>query len=285
MSPSLQRRKLTKTSDRLVIVLVGLPARGKSFISRKLLHYVNWTGVRCKAFNVGKYRRQAYAEVQASMNAGAAADADDTKKTDSSSAGACDADFFSAENAQAAALRERVAQIALDDMLAWLDDEDEDYWDEMPVVMDASRHSFVSTGSCSSRNNTTRHHATYQKVAIFDATNSTAQRRQWVLEQCTSPEKRGDKKTGVVFVECTDQELLEENYRFKVSNSPDFKDMTIEEGMADLLKRVQNYEAQYETIDNGAFSSKAIMMDQFALSHPFISWRSVFVFHQTIFRT
>lgn len=228
-----QRRKLTKTSDRLVIVLVGLPARGKSFISRKLLHYVNWTGVRCKAFNVGKYRREAYAQVQASSNPEAAA------TQESTAAGACDANFFSAENEQAAALRQQVAQLALDDMLAWLDDEDDDYWDEAPMI-DMSRHSFTSA------TRSVRHHAVVQKVAIFDATNSTEQRRQWVLEQCTSPDKRGDKKTGVVFVEsvCTDQELLEENYRFKISNSPDYKDMTIEEGMADLLKRVKNYEAQ-----------------------------------------
>lgn len=227
---------MTKTSDRLVIVLVGLPARGKSFISRKLLHYVNWTGVRCKAFNVGKYRREAYAEVQASINPDAAV------AKDSSSSGACDANFFAAENEEAAALRQRVAQIALDDMLAWLDEEEEDYWDEAPVVLDMSRHSMANS-FCS---RSTKHHAAFQKVAIFDATNSTEKRRQWVLEQCTSPEKRGDKKTGVVFVEslCEDQELLEENYRFKVSNSPDYKDMTIEEGLEDLLKRVRNYEAQ-----------------------------------------
>ena len=178
---------------------------------------------------MGKYRREAYAQVQAALDPTAVA-----LTQDSSSKGACDASFFAADNEQAAALRQRVAQIALDDMLAWLDDEDEDYWDEERSV--ASRIN-------------SRHHAVSQKIAIFDATNSTEQRRQWVLEQCTSPEKRGDKKTGVVFVEsiCTDQELLEENYRFKVSNSPDYKDMSIEEGLADLLKRVKNYEDQVRT--------------------------------------
>jgi hypothetical protein len=103
---------------------------------------------------------------------------------------------------------------------------------------------------------TTRHHTVSQKIAIFDATNSTEKRRQWVLRECTAPEKRGDKKTGVIFVEsiCTDQELLEENYRFKISNSPDYKDMTVEEGLEDLLKRVRNYEDQYETIANDSYS-------------------------------
>ena len=175
-------------------------------------------------------------------------------------------------------------------MLAWLDEEDEEYWDEVPVAMDMSRH---SSASINSRNNS-RHHATYQKVAIFDATNSTAQRRQWVLEQCTSPEKRGDKKTGVVFVEsvCTDQELLQENYRFKVSNSPDYKDMTIEEGLVDLLKRVRNYEAQYETIDNGASPAAIYLFLLFFLfffraehSHPLYLSSYHRCVRQTIFRT
>jgi hypothetical protein len=51
----------------------------------------------------------------------------------------------------------------------------------------------------------------HDRVAIFDATNSTNKRRQWVLQQCTDPLTRSDKPTGVVFVEsvCDDAELLE----------------------------------------------------------------------------
>lgn len=244
----LQRRKLTKTSDKLVIVLVGLPARGKSFISRKLLHYVNWTGVKCQAFNVGKYRRKAYAEVQATASLEPATD---------SPSGACDANFFSAGNTEASALRQQVAQLALDDMLAWLDDDegDDGVVEDLPLTIDASRHSLANM-SVTSMTRSIKPHSTYQKVAIFDATNSTEARRRWVLEECTSPEKRGAKKTGVVFVEsiCTDQELLVENYRFKVSSSPDYKNMSIEEGLEDLLVRVRNYEAQYETIQDDNMS-------------------------------
>lgn len=206
---------------------------------------------------MGKYRREAYAQVQAEQ----------AHSSNAAAGGACDANFFSAENEQAAALRQRVAQIALDDMLAWLDDEEEDYWDEAAPgsAIDASRHSLAH--SFSSRG-TTRHHATYQKIAIFDATNSTEKRRQWVLEQCTSPEKRGDKKTGCVFVEslCTDEELLQENYRFKVSNSPDYKDMSLEEGMEDLLRRVRNYEAQ---VRDGKANARKDFSRFFAAPHIF----------------
>uniref|UniRef100_A0A665VFX6 6-phosphofructo-2-kinase/fructose-2,6-bisphosphatase 4-like n=2 Tax=Echeneis naucrates TaxID=173247 RepID=A0A665VFX6_ECHNA len=41
-----------------LIVTVGLPARGKTYISKKLTRYLNWIGVSTKEFNVGQYRRE-----------------------------------------------------------------------------------------------------------------------------------------------------------------------------------------------------------------------------------
>ena len=40
--------------------MVGLPARGKTYISRKLARYLHWIGVKTKVFNVGEYRREAF---------------------------------------------------------------------------------------------------------------------------------------------------------------------------------------------------------------------------------
>ena len=48
--------------------------------------------------------------------------------------------------------------------------------------------------------------------------------------------------------------LLEENFRFKVQNSPDFEGMTEDEAVADLRKRVKKYEEQYETVDDDSLS-------------------------------
>lgn len=42
--------------EKIVIVMVGLPARGKSFISNKLIHYLNWLNINCKSFQVSQYR-------------------------------------------------------------------------------------------------------------------------------------------------------------------------------------------------------------------------------------
>jgi hypothetical protein len=182
---------------------------------------------------VGKYRRQAYAE-----------------RTETN--GACDANFFDSKNAEAAALREKVAEIALQDMLRWLDDDDSDSEhaeiEKKDSDLDSSRRSAMST--------LTDDDPRAQRIAIFDATNSTKKRRQWVLEQCSSPQLRPGKPTGCVFVEsvCDDAELLLENFRFKISNSPDYKGMSHEEALIDLQNRVRKYEEQYETIDDDSLS-------------------------------
>lgn len=42
---------------RIVFGMVGLPARGKSYISKKLTRFLVWTGYKAKVFNIGNYRR------------------------------------------------------------------------------------------------------------------------------------------------------------------------------------------------------------------------------------
>ena len=39
-----------------VIAMVGLPARGKTYISRRLSSYLNWIGINTRVFNLGEYR-------------------------------------------------------------------------------------------------------------------------------------------------------------------------------------------------------------------------------------
>lgn len=40
------------------IIMVGLPARGKTYMAKKLSRYLNWIGLKTKAFSVGDYRRK-----------------------------------------------------------------------------------------------------------------------------------------------------------------------------------------------------------------------------------
>ena len=81
----------------LVVVMVGLPARGKTYIARKLGWYLSWLGYQATVFNVGNYRRDRFgAQVPAS--------------------------FFDPDNDEGLANRKQAAVAALQDMLAWLRD-------------------------------------------------------------------------------------------------------------------------------------------------------------------
>jgi hypothetical protein len=94
-----RRRRARARVDRqkLIIILVGLPGRGKTFLCNKLLCYLNWLGHETRHFNVGQFRRaqKGQQEVQ-------------------------DASFFDHRNAAGRASRERALAAALDEMERWL---------------------------------------------------------------------------------------------------------------------------------------------------------------------
>jgi hypothetical protein len=77
--------------------MVGLPARGKSYISRRLSQYIAFFyGAPTKVFNVGDYRRKEAAGAFQS------------------------ADFFDESNAEAVAVRRRASKDALEDLRQWM---------------------------------------------------------------------------------------------------------------------------------------------------------------------
>mmetsp|Transcript_45959 Transcript_45959/g.103163 ORF Transcript_45959/g.103163 Transcript_45959/m.103163 type:complete len:571 (+) Transcript_45959:92-1804(+) len=45
-------------SSRVLLCMVGLPARGKSYITKMLMRYLTWSGFPVKSFNAGNMRRQ-----------------------------------------------------------------------------------------------------------------------------------------------------------------------------------------------------------------------------------
>uniref|UniRef100_A0A6N2L2N4 CBM20 domain-containing protein n=1 Tax=Salix viminalis TaxID=40686 RepID=A0A6N2L2N4_SALVM len=108
-----------KEDRHLAIVLVGLPARGKTFTAAKLTRYLRWLGHHTKHFNVGKYRRLKHGTNQS-------------------------ADFFRADNPEGMEARNEVAALAMDDMIAWMQEGGQ--------------------------------------VGIFDATNSTRKRRNMLMK-------------------------------------------------------------------------------------------------------
>jgi len=81
---------------KIVFAMMGLPARGKTYISNKIVCYLNWLGFNAKFFNIGKYRRETYG----------------TKE--------CTSDFFAPENESAVAARKECAIKALGDLVKYL---------------------------------------------------------------------------------------------------------------------------------------------------------------------
>lgn len=108
----------TKTIDpgyvtpKLLIIMVGLPARGKSYIVRKLARYLNWLQYESRIFNVGERRRVA-AHVQRSGEK--PVETCLNRHPFSSSAA-----FFDPTNPELVSARDRIALETLGELLDWL---------------------------------------------------------------------------------------------------------------------------------------------------------------------
>ena len=82
--------------DNLVLVMVGLPARGKSYIAQKVSHYLSFFhGVDVQVFNAGQYRRKLFGAQKS-------------------------ADYFTPGNTVANKERMTCVTAAMDDMQAWI---------------------------------------------------------------------------------------------------------------------------------------------------------------------
>ncbi|WXC41881.1 hypothetical protein QX201_001663 [Fusarium graminearum] len=218
---------------KLVIVMVGLPARGKSYITKKLQRYLSWQQHDSRIFNVGNRRRVAAGRrvsvhpklqpegehLDPPVHAASillngnptpfGPDQSEPEKLDLNDAAQSEVDqsatFFDPKNQTAAAMREQCAMDTLDELLDYLLDQ----------------------GGA---------------VGILDATNSTIERRMNIAKRV----KQREPKLGILFIEsiCQDPNLLEANMRLKLSG-PDYRDKDPQKSLADFKKRVAAYESAY----------------------------------------
>ncbi|TGO38514.1 hypothetical protein BGAL_0069g00110 [Botrytis galanthina] len=77
----------------ICVVMVGLPARGKSLIAQKAQRYLKWLSIDAQVFNVGNYRRNATPNPTA--------------------------DFFDTTNTEGERMRRAAAEAAVNDMIDW----------------------------------------------------------------------------------------------------------------------------------------------------------------------
>lgn len=220
---------------KLVIIMVGLPARGKSYITKKIKRYLSWQQHNTRIFNVGNRRRiavdvhspvqqkhdpmDAHAQVAQILLNGKEAKTEPPpqEKTsrepsnwsldDPKNAGRVDqsANFFDPKNPQGSKIREQLAIDTLDELLDYL-----------------------LTGGGS--------------VGILDATNSTIERRQRLFNHIKSKEPQ----LGILFIEsvCQNPDILEANMRLKLSG-PDYRDKDPVKSLQDFKARVKQYESAY----------------------------------------
>ncbi|CAG8496125.1 13538_t:CDS:2 [Acaulospora morrowiae] len=170
------------SNTRVACVMVGLPARGKTYIAQKVCRYLQWLSISTKVFNVGNYRRKLHGAHQ--MHS-----------------------FFDPNNKTGESARKQAATEALNDMVKWFKEE----------------------------NGT---------VAIFDATNSTRSRREFILNYCRKED------ILVMFIEsiCQDENLILQNIVDVKLSSPDYKNIDPEKAAEDFRARIAHYEQAYEPI-------------------------------------
>ncbi|XP_036189541.1 6-phosphofructo-2-kinase/fructose-2,6-bisphosphatase 4 isoform X5 [Myotis myotis] len=177
------QRRVCMTNCPTLIVMVGLPARGKTYISKKLTRYLNWIGVPTREFNVGQYRRdmvQTYRSFE----------------------------FFLPDNEEGLRIRKQCALAALRDVRRFLSEE--------------GGH-----------------------VAVFDATNTTRERRATIFN---FGEQNGYKTFFVESI-CVDPEVIAANIVQVKLGSPDYVNRDGEEAAEDFLRRIECYESSYESLD------------------------------------
>ncbi|KAG8916257.1 Fructose-2,6-bisphosphatase [Tulasnella sp. 417] len=89
---------------KIVLALVGLPARGKSYLSNKLMRYLTWLEYKVKVFNVGQLRRKKALEREQMQGV----------KEDHN------ANYFDHNNSNAMKARESFAEESLESLISWL---------------------------------------------------------------------------------------------------------------------------------------------------------------------
>ena len=91
-----EEKKLFHAKSLKPLSLVGLPARGKSYLVKKLRRYLNWLQYETKVFNVGNMRRVVENSHDQSAN------------------------FFDPNNPDMKSLRDDIALSVLEQLIGWL---------------------------------------------------------------------------------------------------------------------------------------------------------------------
>lgn len=180
-----------RTVSKYIIILIGLPAAGKSTISKHLIEYLKesdtTSNIRCQTFNAGDVRRK---EKSLDLTQDEAEDIFDPRNSDR---------------------KEEFAKIAFNETLYSLNNDNCD-------------------------------------IGIFDATNSTKQRRKYLFKELRAFNHSVHSKFSispiVMHVTCSDMQFVRYNVHQKAFNA-DYFDKQYESSIRDFAKRLNQYYTQF----------------------------------------
>ncbi|KAK5937013.1 6-phosphofructo-2-kinase [Knufia obscura] len=262
---------------KLIIIMVGLPARGKSYIVKKIARYLNWLQHPTRIFNVGDRRRVVGGKghtVQQSREDQLRASVRKMSLNTSQPQGIVDHDNLLGPPAM-------TTQILVNDEHKFSEATpisplnmngrealSLDAHVKEPIAMPEPDHIEQDSKFFDPENEEAKRireqvaHDTLDEllqyvlydggsVGILDATNHTQDRRMSLIKHL----KTRDVGVNVLFLEsrCEDRGLLEANMRLKLSG-PDYKDKDPVKSLEDFQQRVAQYEKKYEPL--GDFEEK-----------------------------
>ncbi|QKX64294.1 uncharacterized protein TRUGW13939_11468 [Talaromyces rugulosus] len=262
--------------SKLVIVMVGLPARGKSYITKKLARYLNWLQHDTRIFNVGERRRLAAgnspspAMVRVKDRTKSVIDRELVDSVRKMSVGV--GNPMPSIPSPPAEVDHSLPPPAVPTEILVNGEHISDAGSqpEMPKVQRLSetvppqemkRESIDQSANFFDPKNQQAVQLRDQvalatldelldyildqggSVGILDATNSTLERRKSVMDRVR---ERAGPELGVLFLEsrCVDPILLESNMRLKLSG-PDYHDQDPVKALEDFKKRVAMYDKSY----------------------------------------
>lgn len=251
---------------KLIIIMVGLPARGKSYIVKKIARYLNWLQHPTRIFNVGDRRRVAAGVGQPIPDRTHAALRESVRRMSSTTRPRSIIDHGELLPPPAVATDILVnGEVTSPSPLnpsrsnseAIFEPQHDPILLSAPEPMDQSAQFFDPQNVRAKQLREQVAHEALDElmkyvledggsVGILDATNHTRERRISLMKHI----RERDANINVLFLEsrCEDLNLLEANMRLKLSG-PDYRGKDPVAALKDFQKRVTQYEKSYEKLD------------------------------------